>query len=136
MSDRKPELSLRNPWHLPKHRYYELKHWCMQYPDWKRLLIGGMSDDPVIFVRKTVKAAGRPAEDLAVLRADALRCVEMVERTCKATDGDIWQWLLRGVTEELGFVTLKGLYDLPCERDMYYDRYRKFFWLLSKDKGF
>lgn len=27
--------------------------------------------------------------------------------------------------------TLITLLDIPCSRDMYYDRYRKFFWLLD-----
>ena len=32
----RPELSYRNTWFVPKHRYYELKHFCLQYPDWKK----------------------------------------------------------------------------------------------------
>lgn len=30
----RPELSRKNPYWLPKHRYYELKHFIMQYPAW------------------------------------------------------------------------------------------------------
>ena len=36
MNNVKPELSKRNPYKLDKHRYYELKHFCLQYPDWKK----------------------------------------------------------------------------------------------------
>ena len=29
------EISKKNPYWIPKHRYFELKHFCLQYPDWK-----------------------------------------------------------------------------------------------------
>lgn len=31
------ELSEKNPYYLPKHRFLELKHFCMQYPEWKKM---------------------------------------------------------------------------------------------------
>lgn len=31
----KNELSNKNPYHLSKHRYLKLKHFCLQYPEWK-----------------------------------------------------------------------------------------------------
>lgn len=30
------EVSENNPYWIEKHRYYELKHFCLQYPIWKR----------------------------------------------------------------------------------------------------
>lgn len=32
----RPELSPKNKYHIDKHRYYELKHFCLQYPEWKK----------------------------------------------------------------------------------------------------
>lgn len=32
----RPELSEKNPYWIGKHRYYELKHFCLQYPIWKK----------------------------------------------------------------------------------------------------
>lgn len=31
------ELSEKNPYWIEKHRYYELKHFCLQYPIWKKI---------------------------------------------------------------------------------------------------
>ena len=31
----RPVLSKRNKYYISKHRYYELKHFCLQYPEWK-----------------------------------------------------------------------------------------------------
>ena len=30
----RPEISERNPYWISKHRYYELKHFCLQYNGW------------------------------------------------------------------------------------------------------
>ena len=34
MSRTRPELSKKNKYYISKHRYYELKHFCLQYPEW------------------------------------------------------------------------------------------------------
>ena len=31
-----PELSPQSPYWIPRHRYYELKHFCLQYPTWRK----------------------------------------------------------------------------------------------------
>lgn len=31
----RPELAENNKYWISKHRYYELKHYCLQYPLWK-----------------------------------------------------------------------------------------------------
>ena len=33
MKRERAQLSAKNPCHIPKHRYYELKHFCLQYPN-------------------------------------------------------------------------------------------------------
>ena len=32
----RPEVSSKKEYWLSRHRYYELKHFCLQYPEWKR----------------------------------------------------------------------------------------------------
>ena len=31
----RPEISERNKYYIDRHRYYELKHFCLQYPGWR-----------------------------------------------------------------------------------------------------
>lgn len=38
LRNEKPELSKKSPFYITKHRYYELKNFCLQYPDWKKAL--------------------------------------------------------------------------------------------------
>ena len=32
----RPELSKNNEYWIPRQRFYELKHFCLQYPSWKK----------------------------------------------------------------------------------------------------
>ena len=135
MSDIKPELSQKNKYWIPKHRYYELKHYCLQYPEWKRqyfLEKFKMEVGADIIVPNKQKNLVRPVEKAGITLGELSEKLSKIEETCKLADKDIWPWLLRAVTDGVSFTRLKTLYDIPCERDMFYDRYRKFFWLLDK----
>ena len=32
----RPEISEKSKYYIDKHRYYELKHFCLQYKEWKK----------------------------------------------------------------------------------------------------
>lgn len=127
------EVSKKNPYYLSKHRMLELKHFCLQYEEWRKerakitvlqsygygKIPGGEISD------KTAKLAMRAAE------LDGY--MTMVVRCCKEADSYIWTWLLEGVTEGVGYEVLRAR-GIPCGKDYYYDRYRKFFWLLDKER--
>ena len=134
MSDLKPELSKKNENHLSKHRYYELRHFCLQYPEWVKQLSKLEEPLSLEFVERFQKASNlpRPTERLAVVRAVLRENVGLIEKVALETDSDISQWLIYAVTHGVGFDYLKTVMEIPCERDMYYNRYRKFFWLLDK----
>ena len=38
-TDIRPEISPNNKYWIEKHRYYELKHFCLQYPLWNMRII-------------------------------------------------------------------------------------------------
>lgn len=46
------EVSENNPYWIEKHRYYELKHFCLQYPTWKRnyVSLDGLSSHSANYV--------------------------------------------------------------------------------------
>lgn len=50
-------------------------------------------------------------------------------------DQVLYNYILKAVTEELSYTYLKSKLKIPCGKDMYYDRYRRFFWLLSNSRG-
>lgn len=57
--------------------------------------------------------------------------MRMVEQSAIESDPVLGPYVLASVTEGLTFVELKSMYDIPCERDMFYNRRRKFFWVLN-----
>jgi hypothetical protein len=83
----------------------------------------------------TSNLPGDPTGNRAVARAQLNERIEMVERIAKEADDYLWYYILKAVTENLSYTYLKTKLGIPCGKDMYYDRYRKFFWLLSKVRG-
>lgn len=132
----KSELSKKNKYYLPKHRYYELKHFCLQYPEWKRAYLSLSSDPRSCQVVNTDNAyISDKTSRLAVMKTDLLSAIKLVENTAYSSDYQLGDYILKSVTEGVPFTALKAIYEIPCERDMFYDRYRRFYWLLSNEKG-
>ena len=134
----RPELSDRNPYWLPKHRYYELKHFCLQYPLWKRAcvkIIGSTKSLSIVENIPTSNLPGDPTGAMATLIGYYNEKIKMVENAAKESDIYLHDYILKAVTEDLSYTYLKTKLEMPCGRDMYYDRYRKFFWLLSAKRG-
>ena len=132
------ELSEKNKYWISRHRYYELKHFCLQYPLWKKAYTA--LDELTIHspmleeLRATSNIPSDPTAKWGMARAYYSERMDMVKRVAMATDEDLYIYILKAVTEELSYNYLKSRLGMPCGKDMYYDRYRKFFWLLSKER--
>lgn len=127
---------MRQDLKLSKHRYYELLHWCLQYPEWKKRL-QAMSFTPEAKIDASENSkwiANRRTEDLAAIIAELSTNIDLVDRVCREASEELYPWLHLAVTKGVGFQELKMVKKIPCERDMFYDRRRRFFWLLDKEK--
>ena len=131
------EISEKNKYWIDKHRHYELKHFCLQYPEWKRAY-AAFNDVNVplstIDRAPTSNLPGDPTAKRAVMKAYYSEKIDLIEKVAMETDRYLGDYLLKAVTEELSYTYLKSRLKIPCGRDMYYDRYRRFFWLLSKER--
>lgn len=130
----RPQISEKNKYYIDKHRYYELKHFCLQYKEWKRAyrscseaIIFSSSFEQIIKPNTPSDITGK----YATLRAQYAEKIKMVEQAAMHADPDLYEYILKAVTEGLSYTHLKTRLNIPCGRDMYYDRYRRFFWLLS-----
>ena len=129
------EVSIKNKYHITKHRHYELKHYCLQYPTWKKAYLDCLDQDIPMSMVEGVQDPGGvydPTSTRAVTRAYYSNKMQIIEQTAKDADKYLWQYILKAVTEGLSYTHLKTKLDIPCGKDMYYDRYRRFFWLLSE----
>lgn len=134
----RPEISEKNKYWIDKHRHYELKHFCLQYPLWKKAY--ATFDDSGISTSymenlPSSNIPGDPTGKIASTRVYYMERIELVEKTAKEADETLYTYILKAVTEELSYTYLKTKLKIPCGRDMYYDRYRRFFWLLNKARN-
>ena len=129
------EISKNSPYYISKHRYLELKHFCLQYKEWEKK----WREIPVISGNEIAKIPGgknpgKPVENTAIKRMTLERNMAMVWQVCKETDDSLADYIFIAVTEGRSYTWLQMNTDVPCGKDMFYDRYRRFFWLLDSVK--
>jgi len=136
----KPELSTKSKYWIEKHRYYELKHFCLQYNIWKQIVdtleieIKNSSSSGVSLVPvKKSSNYSNPTEAMALKRVFYANKINMVEETCKETSLALSPYILLAVTNGYSYDVLRARTNIPCCRDVYYELYRRFFWLLDKE---
>lgn len=131
----RPEVSTKNKYWINKHRHYELKHFCLQYGEWKKAYAA--CNEAIIFASEFDKmpSSNIPSDltaKYAIKKAQYAEKIKLIERIAMETDEYLYPYILKAVTEGLSYTYLKTRMDIPCGKDMYYNRYRKFFWLLSE----
>lgn len=113
------ELSLKNKYHIDKHRYYELKHFCLQYPMWKQAyhefsdasiplsMISGMPTDNL---------AGDPTTKRVMMKMFYEDRIKLIEKTAIDTDPYLYSYIIKGVTEEKSYTYLKTCSEFLVEK--------------------
>lgn len=119
-------LSKKSIYYIPKNRRLELKYMCLQYPEWKRYLSS-------IGKKGTSDEYSDPTGEEATNRVIFEKLCKVVEKSSKLSGGDIDEYILKAVTEGVSYPTLYSLYNIPCGRDYFYERYHKFWFILSQE---
>lgn len=131
----RPDISRKNKYWIDKHRHYELKHFCLQYPEWKKTYNSSPSVSLSTAIEATRSNMHSDSTFKEVMRRKRyLERIELIEQVAREADGSLHNYILKGVTEGLSYTHLKHKLDIPCSKDTYYDRYRRFFWLLDKTR--
>lgn len=129
------EISQKNKYWIDKHRHYELKHFCLQYPMWKKAYKEFNDASVSLSTIENVPTSnmpGDPTAKRAIMKAYYAEKMELIEKVAREADKYLYEYILKAVTENLSYTYLKSKLEIPCGKDLYYDRYRKFFWLLSE----
>lgn len=129
----RPTLSHKNKFHIDRHRYYELKHFCLQYPVWKKAYssLDGLSRYGLTDIYNS-QSNSSPTERCVLARERYYGWMSLIEKACKETDDVIGNYILKAVTEGHSYDALRTRFDIPCCSETYYILYRKFFWILSQ----
>lgn len=123
---KKRDLKLKN--YITKQKYLELKYFCLQYHEKKKEISYGLrsaSSDG-----GCSGGIGHPTEAQAMRNAALKRDVEMIERAAVEADPEIYQWILKNVTEGIPYEYL----NVPMSRTKFYDTRRYFFFLLAQKR--
>lgn len=120
---------------ISKHRFWELYHYCLQYNEWQDEL--KYKNDTVKSIGITDMPVNRNTSDatakLAERRVELQRKCELIEQTAIEADPDIYQYIIKSVTNDyVSYKYLKQVMNIPCGKDMFYDRRRKFYYLMSR----
>lgn len=120
-------LSKKNPYWIPKNRYYELKYFCFQFWEWqkRRAQLDGLA----------TRENRDPTEEEAIKRTALSHRIEMVMSAMDVATKDhpeIYEDLLYGVTRGYSYDSMSTKKVLPMGRDAYYNIYRYFFYLLHR----
>ena len=128
-------LSKKNPYYISKHRYLELKHFCLQYPEWKERyskLQLTMNKSGICIIPGTQLYSSDPVGNVASEMAELYKKMQLIEDCAKSTDEALGKYILVAVTLAKPYEYLQTVLEIPCCRDTFYTYYRKFFWLLNR----
>jgi hypothetical protein len=131
----RPEVSPKNPYFIDRERYYELKHFCRQYPIWKKAYnaLDGLSKRPAdLELFNKPNQTSDPTARCAEARASYSKKIEMVEQCAHQADPELYKYVMSYATQGDAYSVLKVRDHIPCCKDVFYDTVRRFFWLLNK----
>lgn len=122
---------------ISKYAYRELKYFCLQYPEKKaelarlhnsQYLLHPIDYDGMPHGSTSGNPTVMAGERAAYLSSEC----ELIEQTALETDAGIYPWILLSATQGIPFEELGRV---PCGRRQFYEKRRKFFFLLSRKKG-
>ena len=130
MAKVRSRFSRNSKYWIPPHVFMVVYHYCLNYPDWKA------EHDLSVGLRSMRGeggggGTGDPTANQAMRLANLAERISLIEDTVNFVAPEISMYLLRYVTDEdLTFDMVKAQ-GCPCERKMFYDRRRAFYFLLA-----
>lgn len=130
----RPLIDENNPYFLPKEEYLTALHYALQYKEWcKELSAAPDTSKTIAYDGEKVQTSGGydSTAEVAIRRQMIAKKKRLVEDTIREAGGEIYPYLLRGVCGGQPFWELRQQ-GMPCEKDYYYKRRQKFYYLLSR----
>lgn len=134
MATDRSEISRKNKYWISKHNYLRLKHMCMMYREYKQQY------EALINTARGIEytgmpgggGSGAPTERAAMKAADVSAKINAIEAAAAECDTELGKYILYYVTTEgTTFKTMLKM-GVPVSQNTFYERRRRFFWLLSK----
>ena len=127
---RKRDMKLSD-YNISRAKYNELKYFCMQYEEKKRELHKGYGLNAIVNDGLPKgNLPGNPVEGQAIRNAVLQADVDLIEHTAMVAGADVYQWLIKNVTEGVPYEWL----NVPSGRRQFYETRRYFFFLLAQKR--
>lgn len=112
------------------------KWFSLKYPEWLEEYNSLKDSVKAIAYDQEGHGSGKINDstgDLAARRAEIRRKMLLVEHAAYDAGGEIGEYILKSVIyEHTTFGDMKAI-GMPCERTMFYERRRKYYYLLSRE---
>lgn len=123
--------SSKSKYYLPRHVFLTVRHYCLNYVLWQKEYRESVGLRNVV-AGNGGGGVGDPTASQAMRLKDLSDRIELIEQTAYEVEPLLHPYLLKGVTiDRMTFDRLKAQ-GMPCERKMYYERRRRFFYLMSQ----
>ena len=129
-------LSRKNKYYIPKEDYLTAIHYSLRYPIWRQE-IDAIADTAkaIRYDKDNVQSSGdfdATFEAAVKLTESAIaKKLKLIDDTISQVSKGMDNWLRLGVCYGLTFDQLKNK-GMPCERDMFYEIRRHYYFELSK----
>lgn len=131
---RRWQISKESKYYLSKEAFLQALYFAYRYQEFKDILeeMGDGSKALSYDGQPRGSLAGSSLEDLAIKRAKISAKIDLIESSCREADPELYFWLIKGVTSDtVGYNYLRCQLHMPCGRNQYYERRRKFYYILS-----
>ena len=128
--------SRKNKYYIPKEDYLTAIHYSLRYPIWKQE-IDSIADTAkaIRYDKDKIQSSGDYDSTfeaaVKLTESDIAKKVKLIDDTIAEVSKGMDNWLRLGVCYGLTFDQLK-IKGMPCERDMYYQMRRHYYYELSK----
>lgn len=128
--------SRKNKYYIPKEDYLTAIHYSLRYPIWKQEIDAIADTSKAIrYDKDKIQSSGDYDSTfeaaVKLTESDIAKKVKMIDDTISEVSKGMDNWLRLGVCYGLTFDQLK-IKGMPCERDMYYQMRRHYYYELSK----
>lgn len=117
-------------------RYKELCGFCEQYPEWKEALkrMGVGIKAQAMDGMPHGTGTSDPTALIALRRSEIEERINLIERVAAEADKEFAKQIILNVCYEMPYYQLNMSHGLHISRNSFYNRRRKFFYLLSKKR--
>ncbi|MBK5261275.1 MAG: hypothetical protein JJE17_01730 [Peptostreptococcaceae bacterium] len=121
---------------VTENRFREIYYFCLQYHEWKEELKENNNTlGSRVLSYMPRGTPGNALEALVIKRARLIDKCELIEQAAIQADPELYQYIIKAVTNlDITYNYLKTTMAIPCGKNVFYERRRKFYWILSQKK--